>query len=71
MFTSRPPDPSGKAVDHVQGGGSFPRAVWMARTIVEAGSPVNSRYHRRLQGSPHLLHCTTLPADDSRQPAWR
>jgi hypothetical protein len=28
--------------DHVQGGGSFPRAVWMARTIVEAGAPVNT-----------------------------
>jgi hypothetical protein len=26
----------------VLGGGSFPRAVWMARTIVEAGAPVNT-----------------------------
>ena len=29
--------------DHVQGGGSFPRAVWMARTIVEARASVNQR----------------------------
>jgi hypothetical protein len=25
-----------------RGGGSYPRAVWMARTIVEAGAAVNS-----------------------------
>jgi len=47
MFTSRPPEPGPKPAalagpDHVQGGGSFPRAVWMARTIVEAGAPVNT-----------------------------
>jgi hypothetical protein len=31
----------------VPGGGSFPRAVRMARTIVEAGSPVNRGVGRR------------------------
>jgi hypothetical protein len=31
----------GDRADHVRGGGSFPRAVWMARTIVEAGAEVN------------------------------
>ena len=37
-----PIPPAGPA-DHVQGGGSFPRAVWMARTIVEVGAAVNLR----------------------------
>ena len=32
----------GDRADHVQGGGSFPRAVWMARTIMEVGAPVNT-----------------------------
>ena len=39
---------SRRPVDHVQGGGSFPRAVWMARTIVEVGAEVN----RRGEGPP-------------------
>jgi len=47
MFTSQPPEPGPKPAasagpDHVLGGGSFPRAVWMARTIVEAAASVNT-----------------------------
>jgi hypothetical protein len=52
----------------VQGGGSFPRAVWIARTIVELGAAVNRVRSNHVNASkcdpadPHVASITPLGA---------